>query len=178
MSSISSISNLLPANLLSSTPQADTSSTTSTPTPASTANSTIADSYDFSSIVNQTGNDYLLNAGTLGASNSLTDMLNGSLGSDGSSSSLYDVLVSAENSQIMQSNPALVKALIQAQSDSTSSSSTTPSATSGTQGLPDLQDLNVLNMSPENLLSILQKYAQSTNSASQTTPGTLISETA
>jgi len=176
MSSINNVNSSLLSSLLNSLQTGPTS------TQASNAQTQASgtDATDIVSLSNyaqeiQSG-DPLLNIGNQdGSDDSIYNILSGSSqGSNDSNSSLYDILLSGESAQLMQSNPSLVQDVIseeQAQtSDSGSSSSTSQSLNSQT-----IQDIE--NMSPDTLLSILQQYVGSANSASQTASATQVDQT-
>ena len=115
----------------------------------------------------------LLGASTA-SGDSLYGLLSGTDGSD-SSDSMYNLLLAGANAQLMKDNPTLVQAILSA--DQTQSQTTGAGAqTTDTQVLHDLQNLNLLTLSPDTLSSLLQRYLQSKNAATQPTSGTQVNQ--
>ncbi len=176
MSSISNVNNSLLSSLLNSLQTGSTSTQASNvQTQASGISAT--DTVSLSNYSQEIQNDDpLLDLDNQdGSDNSIDNIFSGSSqGSSDSSDSLYNIMLSDENAKLMQANPGLVQDIIseeQAQTtDSSSSSSMSQSLNSQT-----IQDIE--NLSPDTLLSILQKYQGSVNSASQTPSATQVDQT-
>lgn len=140
---MSSISSITGSSLLNSIVSgAQTGSAT-----ASNDATSITDSADLSRLVNTAGDEALIEAGLLGADTSLSDILGGSQAAD-DSNSLYNLLLSDANTQILQSNPAILEKLLAAEENETTDA----------------------------FSSFLEKYTQTASSTAQTTTGTLFSE--
>lgn len=183
MSSINDVSNSLLSSLLLNNQQTDSAQdptqTTNgnTTTPASGSNNVVS----LSNYINEIQNDPLFNIegqGGTESDNSIYNLLSGNQGSSDSSDSLYNIMLSDENAKLMQANPSLVQDIISEEqsqtTDSGSSSSTSQSLDS--QALQDIENTNLITMSPDTLISLLQKYTSTENPASQTTPGTQVNQ--
>jgi hypothetical protein len=183
MSSINDVSNSLLSSLLLNNQQTDSAQdptqTTNgnTTTPASGSNDVVS----LSNYINEIQNDPLFNIegqGGTESDNSIYNLLSGNQGSSDSSDSLYNIMLSDENAKLMQANPSLVQDIISEEqsqtTDSGSSSSTSQSLDS--QALQDIENTNLITMSPDTLISLLQKYTSTENPASQTTPGTQVNQ--
>jgi len=162
MSSVSGVSNSLLNSLLSSSTNKSASSQ------ADTLKSSI--NADVVSLLNNSTDPESSVYNILGGTQNLS-----------SEGSMYNLLLSAENAQLMKDNPTLLKALIgaaqtqyQTASDGTSTDSTKSEAT-GTDILNYIQNINLLTMNPDNLLSILQKTSE--NSTAQTASVSQIDQT-
>jgi hypothetical protein len=158
MSTLSSINSLLSSLPLSTQ---DSSSTNDTAALAQTSDSSLADTVSLSS---ESQVQSLLSS--LGSE---------STGSDDSSSSLYDVLLSAENTEILKNNPGLVK-MIAAVDQADTTSGTSSSTGSGTSAA--INDINLITMSPSDLLSLVQQYNALSSSTASTAPSSTTDETA
>ena len=166
MSGISSISSSLLTNLLNGQ-QSNVAQATSNQ--AQDAGS--ADTTDLVSLL----------GGSTTSNDSLYGLLSDTQGSD-SSDSMYNLLVAGANAQLMKDNPALVQAILWADQTQTqtagaeASSGSTQSQTTSTQVLQDLQNTNLLTMSPDTLASLLERYLQSKNGATQPTSGSQVDQ--
>ncbi len=177
MSDISNVNNSLLSSLLNSL-QTGPTSTQASNSQTQASGTSATDIVSLSNYAQEIQNDDPLlnidNQGTVGSDNSIYNLLSGNQGSSDSGDSLYNIMLSDENAKLMQANPGLVQDVIseeQAQTtDSGSSSSTSQSLDPQT-----IQDIE--NMSPDTLLSILQKYEGSANSASQATSATQVDQT-
>ena len=166
MADISSISNSLLTNLLN----------TQQSNPIQSAASQAEDpgSTDITDIVSLLG-------GSTASNSSLYGLLGDSQGSD-SSDSTYNLLLSAANAQLMKDNPTLIQAILSADQTQTQTASTeassgsTQSQTTNTQALQDLQNINLLTINPEDLASLLERYNQSKNTATESTSGSQINQ--
>ncbi|MGA3173924.1 MAG: hypothetical protein ABSE25_05780 [Syntrophorhabdales bacterium] len=119
--------------------------------------------------------------GSAGASdNSLYNVLGGTQESD-STGSLYDILLSAENAQIMKNDPALTQALLAAEETQTTagaaSGGSTQAQTTGAQLLQNLQNINLLTVSPDALMSMLQRNIASQSPTAQAATGSQVDQT-
>jgi hypothetical protein len=124
-----------------------------------------------------TGNETALSTasdGLTGSSDPLNNILGQDQASDTSSTAMYDLFLSAENTQLMQANPSLVKDIISEEQAQT----TTDSTSSVSQIIQDIGNINLLTISPDTLLAIQQKYADSANSETQATSGSQVNKTA
>ncbi|MGD0822228.1 MAG: hypothetical protein ABSA71_15955 [Desulfomonilia bacterium] len=177
MSTINNVNNSLLSSLLNSLQTGPTSTQVSNAqTQASGTNAT--DIVSLSNYAQEIQNDDPLldidNQGTVGSDSSIYNLLSGNQESNDSSDSLYNIMLSDENAKLMQSNPSLAQDVIseeQAQTTGSGSSSST-SQSLNSQAIQDIE-----NMSPDTLLSILQQYVGSANSASQTTSATQVDQT-
>jgi hypothetical protein len=155
MSSVNTISSLLSQYLLNTE---DSSSTDLAEILAQDSDSGITDTVSLSS-----------------ASQNMLSTLLGSLSdtqaeSGDSGDSLYDVLLSAENTKMVKNNPGLVK-MILAVKESESSDGTTGSGTAS------VDDIDLFAMSSGDLLSIIEKYKALSGSTTSST-SSQIDETA
>ena len=179
MSNITDVSNSLLSSLLLNNQQTDSvkDSTQTTNGNTTTSASGINDVVSLSNYIKEMENASLLDIegqGGTGSDNSIYNLLSGNQGSSDSSDSLYNIMLSDENAKIMQANPTLVKDIIKAeQSQTTGTSGNQPLSS---QALQDIEGTNLLTMSPDTLLSLLQKYTSTENSSSQTTPGTQVDQ--
>jgi hypothetical protein len=178
MSNITDVSNSLLSSLLLNSQQTDSANDSiqttngNTTTPASGINDVVS----LSNYVKEMENDSLFNIqgqGSTGSDNSIYNLLGGNQGLSDSSDSLYNIMLSDENAKLMQANPTLVKDIINAEQSQTGTSG---NQTLSSQALQDVEGTNLLTMSPDTLLSLLQKYTSTENSASQTTPGTQVNQ--
>jgi len=184
MSNITDVSNSLLSSLLLNNQQTDSSQDSTQTTNGETATPASADINDVVSLSNsikEMENDPLLSIegqGGTGSDNSIYNLLSGNQGSSDSSDSLYNIMLSDENAKLMKANPSLVQDIIsEEQSQTTDSGSTSSTSQSlDAQALQDIENTNLLTMSPDTLISLLQKYTSTENSASQTTPGTQVDQ--
>jgi len=183
MSNITDVSNSLLSSLLLNNQQTDSSqdSTQTTNGETTTPASGINDVVSLSNSIKEMENDPLLSIegqGGTGSDNSIYNLLSGNQGSSDSSDSLYNIMLSDENAKLMQANPSLVQDIIsEEQSQTTDSGSTSSTSQSlDSQALQDIENTNLLTMSPDTLISLLQKYTSTENSAAQTTPGTQVDQ--
>lgn len=149
----------------------DTASTESTGSDDS-LNNILDDSLGFN-----TGSETALSTtstGLTGLDSSLNNILGDDQISDTSSTAMYNLFLSAENTQLMQANPSLVKDIISEEQAQT----TTDSTSSVSQMIQDIGNINLLTISPDTLLAIQQKYSDSANSDTQATSGTQVDKTA
>ncbi len=162
MPAISSISNSLLTNLLNSQ-QSNT-------TQAASSQAQDAGSAGITDIVS-----------LLGGSATSNDSLYGLLSGD-SSDATYNLLLAGANAQLMKDNPILIQAILSADQTQTqtnsaeASSGSTQSETTSTQALQDLQNINLLTINPETLASLLERYNQSKNTATESTSGSQINQ--
>ncbi len=117
--------------------------------------------------------------GSTASNDPLYGLLSGTQGSDPSDST-YNLLLAGANAQLMKDNPTLAQAILWAEQTQTTgagtSSGSTQSQTTGTQALQDLQNTNLLTMDPQTLASLLQRYLQSKNAATQPTSGSQVNQ--
>ncbi|HVN72468.1 MAG TPA: hypothetical protein VMU10_10655 [Desulfomonilia bacterium] len=179
MSSVTDISNALLAGSLLNSRQTGSPQTTNDQ--MQTPVSGVTDTVSLSNKVKLMENEALLNAeskASSGSDSSIFDLLAGNNGTADSSGSLYNLLLSAENAQLMQANPALVKDIVSREQAKTAGDTTSSSsAQAGSQILQDLENMDLLTMSPDTLASIIQKYTGSTDTTTQALPGSQINET-
>jgi hypothetical protein len=157
MSSVSSI-----GSLISSILSLQSSSTNNATAQASTSDASSTDTVSLSQEAQNQLKLLLetLSQGSTGSNNYISELLSGSQSSNDSDSSMYSVLLSAENAQLMKNNPTLVKMITSVdQAGSTDSTST---------GTSSIEDIDLMNMSVSDLLSIIKKY----NALSGTTTAT------
>ena len=176
MSTINNVNNSLLSSLLNSL-QTGPTSTQASNTQIQASGTSATDIVSLSNYAQEIQNDDpVLDIGNQdGSDDSIYNILSGSSqGSDDSSSSLYDILLSGESAQLMQSNPSLVQDVISEEQAQTTGSGSS-SSTSQSLDPQTIQDIE--NMSPDTLLSILQQYVGSANSASQTTSATQVDQT-
>ena len=164
MSGISAISNSsLIASLLGSQSSNSTGQTSSLTSGLSTA----------SDIVSLLGD-------STDSSSSIYSILGGGQGDD-SGNTMFNVMLSAENAELMKASPTLVRAMISAEAAQTQTAegatSSVSSQSDSSQILKDLQNINLLNIDPGTLLSILQNNAASQDSSSSSQLGSLINQT-
>jgi hypothetical protein len=187
MSTINNISSsLLDSYLLTSQQSNSNQSTTDqksnipqTDAQTQTSGSGNVDTVTLSKEILQQLNENLLSAQStwLTGSSGSDDSGSGSNGID--SSSMYDVLISAENAQLMQASPDLVKNIIsEEQAQSTGDSSSSSTQTSSSELVQNLKNLDLLAMNPETLRAIQQKYMGSSASEEQTASGSQVTKKA
>ena len=141
MSGTSSVSNSLLSSLISSLGSSGPATSTSA---ASGPDSTASD------IVS------LLSGAASGSDRSIYSILDGASGST-SADSMYDVLLSAESAAVMKASPALADKIIAGEQASAATSS---SGSSSTESLvSELENINLLTVSPDSLMSMLEKSA-------------------
>ena len=179
MSDITDVSNSLLSSLLLRNQQTDSTQTTNGNT--TTTASGINDVVSLSNSIKGMENDSLLSVegqGGTGSDNSLYNLLSGTQGSSDSSDSIYNIMLSDENAKLMQANPSLVQDIISEEQSQTTNSGSSSSASQSldSQALQDIENTNLLTMSPDTLISLLQKYTGTENSASQTTSGTQVDQ--
>jgi hypothetical protein len=183
MSNITDISNSLLGSLLLNNQQTDSSTDSTQATNANTTTpaSSVIDVVSLSNAMKKLESDSLFNIqgqGGTGSDNSIYNLLSGNQESGDSSNSLYNIMLSHENAKIIQANPTLVKAIIKAEQSQTTASGASSSSNQSldSQAIQDIENTNLLTMSPDTLLSLLQKYTSSENSASQTTSGKQVNQ--
>jgi len=164
VSDISSISNSLGSSLLSSL-----LSGSSATNGQSAGSSSIA-----SDIVS------LLAGSSSTEDGSLYSILSGNQGSD-STDQMYNILLSAESTSILQANPGLVQDILSANEASagnnTSPGSTSAQTTSTQDLIRELENMNFLSMSPDTLTSLL-KGSTASQVSPDATSGSLVNQKA
>jgi hypothetical protein len=151
MSSVNSISNLI-SNLLTSNGQTSTSDLSDLL--SSITGSSSSDTVKLSDAALNKLKLLLATNGqaTAGLDTSISNLLSGTLSSNNSSSSMYDILISAQNTRLMQRNPTLVNMI----------------ATVEGENSTDAENMNLVTISPTDLLSIINKYKSLASSSADT----------